>query len=389
MFTLGYFTFDRMVSTLLHTHVRGIFRINYQPISARYLKEFPFIEIFIKVLNFLYVYKLLKKFTELKYIVSVSRVCSRFAGFVCKLYVPVFLRTPFFGTFGRVYGVKIEEAERDRYDMYNDFTDFFTRRLKAGVRVIDKPDDIYSISSPCDGRVLSFGEVNAEDSTIDCVKGRSYRLDEFLTGVIGDENDPSSRREKIRKNKSNPAVLGLLNAVRSRGNKLHYMVIYLSPGDYHRFHSPAIHTADFRRHVVGYLSPVKPSYVENHPDTFAKNERVNIFGQWRGQEENFFFLSYVGALNVGSICLDFDTEVVTNVSFPKAPYSFDKAYNPSMVSPLSNFVEGAKPSTGLVKGSKTVKFAKGEMTGRFEMGSTIVLIYEAPAEGTKTLIEEG
>lgn len=150
------------------------------------------------------------------------------------------------------------------------------------MRKIDKPDDIYSISSPCDGRVLSFGEVNSEDSTIDCVKGRSYRLDEFMTGIIGDEKDPSSRRDKIRKNKSNPAVLGLLEAVRNRGNKLHYMVIYLSPGDYHRFHSPAIHTADFRRHIVGYLSPVKPSYVENHPDTFAKNERVNIFGQWRG-----------------------------------------------------------------------------------------------------------
>ena len=129
------------------------------------------------------------------------------------------------------------------------------------MRTIDKPDDIYSISSPCDGTVLSFGEVNSEDSTIDCVKGRSYRLDEFMTGVIGDENDPSSRRDKIRKHKSNPAVLGLLETVRDRGNKLHYMVIYLSPGDYHRFHSPANHTADFRRHVVGYLSPVKPSYV--------------------------------------------------------------------------------------------------------------------------------
>lgn len=97
----------------------------------------------------------------------------------------------------------------------------------------------------------------------------------------------------------------------------------------------------------------------------------------------------MGALNVGSICLDFDTDVVTNVSFPQVPHSFDKAYTPGMVSPLSNFVEGAKPTAGLVKGSKTVKFAKGEMTGRFEMGSTIVMIYEAPAEGTQTLIEEG
>lgn len=116
------------------------------------------------------------------------------------------------------------------------------------------------------------------------------------------------------------------------------MVIYLSPGDYHRFHSPAIHTAEYRRHVVGYLSPVKPSYVQNHPDTFAKNERVNIFGEWRGDEQNFFFVSYVGALNVGSICLDFDKEVITNYTFPKAPHCFDKAYTKDRVSPLSKYI---------------------------------------------------
>lgn len=108
---------------------------------------------------------------------------------------------------------------------------------------------------------MSFGEVSREDSSIDCVKGRSYRLDEFMCGVIGDETDPTSKRDKIRLNKVNPGVLGLLEKVHARGNKLCYMVIYLSPGDYHRFHSPAIHTAEYRRHVVGYLSPVKPSYV--------------------------------------------------------------------------------------------------------------------------------
>ncbi len=104
------------------------------------------------------------------------------------------------------------------------------------------------------------------------------------------------------------------------------MVIYLSPGDYHRFHSPAIHTARFRRHIAGYLSPVKPSFVKNHQDVFKNNERVNIFGDWFGAERNFFFMSYVGALNVGSIKLDFDSDVFTNQAMPKDPYMFDKAY---------------------------------------------------------------
>jgi phosphatidylserine decarboxylase len=70
----------------------------------------------------------------------------------------------------------------------------------------------------------------------------------------------------------------LLKKVKANGNKLFYMVIYLSPGDYHRFHAPAVHTALYRRHIAGYLSPVKPSYVRRHKDVFKNNERVNIFG---------------------------------------------------------------------------------------------------------------
>lgn len=157
----------------------------------------------------------------------------------------------------------MHEAEREDYEDYNSMTDFFTRRLKSSVRKIHKNLDKSSMCSPCDGAVLTVGKINDLDATIDCVKGRSYRLDEFMM----DQHDPDSIAE-------------LLSGVKSRGNALHYIVIYLSPGDYHRFHSPAIHTALSRRHIAGYLSPVKPSYVNKHKDTFKNNERVNIFGEW-------------------------------------------------------------------------------------------------------------
>lgn len=166
-----------------------------------------------------------------------------------------------FGLFGFIYGVKIEEATR-QYNEYVTFTDFFTRTLQPGIRRIHRPNKESAMCSPCDGAILSIGMVNDVDSTIDCVKGRSYRLDEFMTGV---KNDAEGVPELLRK-------------VKERGNKLFYMVIYLSPGDYHRFHSPAIHTALYRRHICGYLSPVKPSYVRKHKDVFKNNERVNIFG---------------------------------------------------------------------------------------------------------------
>lgn len=227
--------------------------------------------------------------------------------------MPKFLRVPFFGTFARVYGIDITESQR-YFDEFEYFTDFFTRTLKPEARKVANPNNKNNLCSPCDGTVLTVGEVSTSSSTIDCVKGRSYRLDEFMLGVVGDENDDSHVFDKVTECKNNKGVEALLKNVASKGNKMYYSVIYLSPGDYHRFHSPGIHTADYRRHIVGYLSPVKPSYVNKHKDVFKNNERVNIFGEWR--QDDFFFLSYVGALNVGSICLDFDSDVVTNQSFP-------------------------------------------------------------------------
>ncbi len=154
---------------------------------------------------------------------------------------------------------------------YETFNKFFTRELKAGARKIIGIKNKFTISSPCDGRVLTCGEIGTSDSTIDCVKGRSYRLDEFMLGYR-DEQDKT--------------VPALVKKVLDAGNKLFYMVIYLAPSDYHRFHAPAICDADYRRHIAGYLDPVKPSYVNKHRDVFKNNERVNLFGNW---SQGFFF----------------------------------------------------------------------------------------------------
>ena len=187
---------------------------------------------------------------------------------------------------------------------YETFNKFFTRQLKDGVRKITKQLDKFSLSSPCDGRVLTCGEVCSESSTIDCVKGRSYRLDEFLLGCREDPNKSS-------------AIPSLMNKIKERGNKLFYMVIYLAPSDYHRFHSPGIVHADFRRHIVGYLDPVKPAYVNKHKDVFKNNERVNWFGSWN---YGFFLTSFVGALNVGSIKLNVEPNLRTNNYATAEPY---------------------------------------------------------------------
>lgn len=115
----------------------------------------------------------------------------------------------------------------------------------------------------------------------------------------------------------------MLQSVHQRGNKLFSMVIYLAPSDYHRFHSPAVFLAECRRHIAGYLDPVKPSYVNKHKDVFKNNERVNLFGDWNF---GFFMTSFVGALNVGSIKLHFDKTLRTNNASPAEPYHIDHTY---------------------------------------------------------------
>ena len=68
------------------------------------------------------------------------------------------------------------------------------------------------MSSPCDGRILTIGEVSSIDSTIDAVKGRSYRLDEFMLGVIGDHSsqEPENKLASIEGRSNNAEVAKLL-----------------------------------------------------------------------------------------------------------------------------------------------------------------------------------
>lgn len=133
-------------------------------------------------------------------------------------------------------------------------------------------------------------------------------MDEFL---FGDQDDSCKRFQQIS------------NKVKRRGNSLKFVLFYLSPGDYHRYHSAATWTTDFRRHIAGKLMPVKPSYVANHPNVFKENERVSLCGQWAN---GFFSTTFIGATNVGSIVLNFDQELQTNTIFHQGNVVADRLY---------------------------------------------------------------
>lgn len=232
-----------------------------------------------------------------------------------------------------MYNVKFHEAQVENLNDFTSFNQFFTRKLKPEARPISDQLNPNSLVSPCDGTVLSLGEVDAKDSTLECIKGNNYRLDEFLYGCQSDKGF------KVCDQK--------LKAAKARGNKVMYLVIYLSPGDYHRFHSPAAFSTNYRRHVAGYLEPVDPRYLKTHTDVFKSNERVNLIGNWA---HGFFSICFVGATNVGSIKLNFDDTLKTN--------SYDVTTSRDRV-----YTEDQPDSTNLTEDG--ISLNKGEEIGYF------------------------
>lgn len=98
--------------------------------------------------------------------------------------------------------------------------------------------------SPVDGTVLHFGKV--EQGLIEQVKGVTYGITQFLGPMTWGSNslddcglDLYKYSERLKLNKV--------------GTSLYHCVIYLAPGDYHKFHSPTDWVVRFRRHFAGEI----------------------------------------------------------------------------------------------------------------------------------------
>ena len=136
---------------------------------------------------------------------------------------------------------------------------------------------------------------------IEQVKGSSFTVDQFLGPPI-DQNPNTDQPPKAFTYKGDDAD----NRVRycqklmrdSVANDLYYCVIYLAPGDYHRFHSPVDWTVHTRRHFPGQLYSVNPSITSWFDNLLVLNERVCLIGEWM---HGFFSYTAVGATMVGSI----------------------------------------------------------------------------------------
>lgn len=351
---------------------------------------------------------------------------SRLWGSFNSLDLPTPLRAPCYRFYSFLFGVNIDEMKNKDLSNYPNLGKFFYREIDMKHRPID-PNAL--LVSPADGKVLKFGKVD-KDGNIEQVKGMTYHLETFLGSTdskkIANSNiiAPNLNSKPIENQESHsvflnhllnntnldcsshaqdfaapseettlveftdegeralfhPTTAQVIKASIALNNKdlknkeetdLFYTVIYLAPGDYHRFHSPVTWVTTLRRHFVGQLYSVAPYFQNTFNNLFVLNERVSLLGYWK---YGFFSMTPVGATNVGSIKLNFDEDLVTNT----------KIHNGVKSKKNTCYEAHYTNSSPLLKGQPLFK---GQEMGGFMLGSTVVLVFEAPKSFKFTLTQ--
>jgi phosphatidylserine decarboxylase len=212
----------------------------------------------------------------------------------------------------RAAGINRDEALSPDPADYASFNAWFTRALKPGVRTFNT--DPQAFLSPCDGRVSETGSLNK--NRILQAKGKDYTLQDLLA------NDP----------------------VCSQLEGGYFSTIYLSPKDYHRLHMPLTGHLQRMIHVPGRLFSVAPYTARQVPRLFARNERViAIFDTDTGP----LVMVLVGAMLVSSTETVWAGEVTPNKNRNVSVTDYPDA---------------------------DINLSKGDEMGRFNMGSTVVLL---------------
>ena len=242
---------------------------------------------------------------------------SRGAGRLASLRLPRPLVRAEIALFARAVGADLGEV-RDPVDSFASLQDFFVRALREGARpVAPEPD---AVVAPCDGAWGESGVV--ADGRLLQVKGRPYALADLV-----DSKADSAKLE---------------------GGC--FATFYLAPRDYHRFHAPCDARVESTRYVPGTLWPVNRIGLDGVEGLFAQNERLAVRMRARPGDALLCVVA-VGATLVGKVRVEFDS-LVTNRP-------------------------GAPAEQRVYPGG--VALAKGQEWGRFEFGSTLVLVAERGA----------
>jgi len=230
------------------------------------------------------------------------------------------LTTPVIKRFAKIFNVEMDDAVEPELAQYATFNAFFTRALKPEARPIT--GGAGEIACPADGRISALGDI--QDGQIYQAKNRDYSLLSLLGG------DQQAAR---------------------RLNNGRFATIYLSPRDYHRLHMPISGQLISQVHVPGRLFSVGPHTVRTLDNLFARNERV--IAQFE-TDKGLMALVLVGAINVAAI------ETVWH----------------GLITPP----KGKQVSRVDYSGNESITLARGDEMGRFNMGSTIIVLLENQAK---------
>ena len=214
------------------------------------------------------------------------------------------------------YRVDMGEALESDISRYASFNEFFTRALKPGARPISSA----ALICPVDGAVSQFGTIDGDQ--IFQAKGHSYST----TALVGGDAELATHF--------------------AHGS---FATIYLSPKDYHRIHMPCDGRLRRMIYVPGDLFSVNPTTARGVPGLFARNERVVcVFDTARGP----FVLVLVGATIVGSMATVWQGVITPQRRGGVREWRYD---------------------------DQDISLKKGEEMGRFLLGSTVVMLFPAPA----------
>ncbi len=217
--------------------------------------------------------------------------------------------------FLRSYAVNLSEAEHADPAAYESFNAFFTRALKPGARTVETAAD--AVACPVDGVVSQAGRI-ARDMLLQA-KGLQYTAGDLL-------DDESMAREFV-------------------GGS--FATLYLAPYHYHRIHMPLAGTLSSARHVPGDLFSVNAATAAGVPGLFTRNERIAlVFDTVVGP----MAVVLVGALFVGSMSLAWAGEVTA---------------------------DRPRQARALPVNDPIVALDRGAELGRFNMGSTVILMFPA------------
>jgi len=221
------------------------------------------------------------------------------------------LKNLLIGQISRRYGVNMAEAERSDLASYPSFNAFFTRALKPDARPLAEG----MVLSPADGRVSQIGNIDGE--SLVQAKGHDFDLRALLAG---DKQKTALFRDG------------------------RFATIYLSPKDYHRVHMPLAGTLQSMIFVPGDLFSVSEATTQLVSGLFARNERVIChFDTAAGP----MAVILVGAIFVGSMETVWHGEVRG---------------------------QGRKPTNWVYHDNQRRQFLAGEEMGRFNMGSTVIVL---------------